>query len=67
MNGDWMKFGKQPEKFKEMFIKVAQAVRKDVPDVAMVWSPNYWAGAGDDYAPYWPGAEYVDCKNTNIF
>ncbi|KAJ3417406.1 hypothetical protein HDV05_004871 [Chytridiales sp. JEL 0842] len=67
MNGAWMLFGVQPDAYKAMWIRISNALKARAPSAAMVWSPNFWAGAGDDYAPYWPGAEYVDWVGLSVY
>ncbi|KAJ3415569.1 hypothetical protein HDV05_004620 [Chytridiales sp. JEL 0842] len=67
MNGQWMLYGKKPDKFKETWIRVTNAIRQGAPGVAMVWSPNFWAGEGDDYAPYFPGPDFVDWIGISVY
>jgi beta-mannanase len=55
-----MLYGNKPAQFVATWRKFADAFRTGAPHAALVWAPNFFAGEGDDYAPYWPGADYVD-------
>lgn len=40
MNGNWNYWGQQPIKFKEMWIRIARAIRANCPLTSLVWAPN---------------------------
>ncbi|KAJ3332629.1 hypothetical protein HDU76_013584 [Blyttiomyces sp. JEL0837] len=70
MNGDWMLYGVQPDKFVQNWQKMAQIFRLYAPNVILVWSPNFDLGhRGDDNGdqPYWPGSEHVDWVGTSQY
>ncbi|MGV8145797.1 MAG: glycoside hydrolase family 26 protein [Alkaliphilus sp.] len=52
--------GDNPDDFKEAFRYVANIMREEAPNVAMVWSPNDIPEAGRGYIEYYPGDNYVD-------
>ncbi|EGG09617.1 uncharacterized protein MELLADRAFT_104064 [Melampsora larici-populina 98AG31] len=64
MNGEWYKWGMQPKLFLRKWKMISQAVKSRTSRTYMLWAPNALTGGVNDvrggYAPYWPGAQYVD-------
>ncbi|KAJ3332631.1 hypothetical protein HDU76_013586 [Blyttiomyces sp. JEL0837] len=63
MNGEWMYYGTQPERFVASWKTMAKIMRQIAPNVILVWSPNFDLNSRGDNGggqPYWPGADYVD-------
>ncbi|KAJ3340036.1 hypothetical protein HDU83_007280 [Entophlyctis luteolus] len=68
MNGGWMSYGQQPTTFVALWKRVYTIFYTVAPAVALVWSPNMDNVYGDfPYAPYWPGAEFVDWVGLSIY
>ncbi|KAJ3074305.1 hypothetical protein HDU98_011569 [Podochytrium sp. JEL0797] len=71
MNGDWFPYGTQagtPADFLALWMRVYNAMATLAPKVALVWSPNVQGPSGAyAYAPYWPGAAYVDWVGLSIY
>ncbi|WP_104118590.1 OpgC domain-containing protein [Arthrobacter sp. B1805] len=44
MNGTWLRWGQQPERYVTAFRTVAATIHSSVPTAAMVWAPSYAAG-----------------------
>lgn len=44
MNGSWYAWGQQPQRYVEVFRKVAAAIHATAPGTAMMWAPNYGGG-----------------------
>ncbi|TPX76775.1 mannan endo-1,4-beta-mannosidase [Chytriomyces confervae] len=65
MNGDWMLFGKKPEQYVRLWIRMFRIMRAVAPDVVLVWSPNFDLASGDD--GYWPGSQYVDWVGISCY
>ena len=42
MNGEWVPWYGDPEKYKEKFRLVHDIMEQEAPNVAMVWSPNFF-------------------------
>jgi hypothetical protein len=40
MNGNWNYWGQQPIKFKQLWIRMARAIRANCPLTGLVWAPN---------------------------
>ncbi|KAJ1568553.1 hypothetical protein HK405_000639 [Cladochytrium tenue] len=68
MNGDWMVYGAQPEKYVPNWIQMAKTFRSLAPEVVLVWSPNFdlnnpsqsVINNGGTYAGnYAPGSTYL--------
>lgn len=49
-----------PAKYVEKFRLIAKVMRRDAPNVAMVWSPNGVSALGVNVHDYYPGDDYVD-------
>ncbi|KAI8616242.1 glycoside hydrolase superfamily [Chytriomyces sp. MP71] len=63
MNGSWMKYGLQPARYVEVWIRMFGIFRQIAPRVKLVWSPNY-----DLRDPsYWPGPQYVDWIGSSCY
>lgn len=69
MNGDWVPWSGEPEKYKEKFILVHDIMEKYAPNVAMVWCPNDVPVELNGYRieDYYPGDEYVDWVGVNFY
>lgn len=65
MNGNWVPWGLQPEKYIEKFKIVHDILAKDAPNVAMVWAPNFFPW--DNMANYYPGDDYVDWVGVSAY
>ena len=65
MNGDWVPWHGDPEKYKEKFRLVHDIMEQEAPNVAMVWSPNFFPY--DNLQPYYPGDEYVDWVGVSLY
>ncbi|KAJ3378310.1 hypothetical protein HDU84_007687 [Entophlyctis sp. JEL0112] len=68
VQGGWMSYGQQPTTFVALWKRVYTIFYTVAPAVALVWSPNMDNVYGDfPYAPYWPGAEFVDWVGLSIY
>lgn len=65
MNGSWVPYGQDPEKYKEKFRLVAHRMHQDAPNVAMVWCPNEIPENRIDL--YYPGDDAVDWVGVNFY
>ena len=65
MNGDWVAWNGDPEKYIEKFRLVHDIMAKEAPNVAMVWSPNFLPR--DNIDPYYPGDAYVDWVGFSLY
>ena len=65
MNGDWVPWYGDPEKYKEKFRLVHDIMEQEAPNVAMVWSPNFFPY--DNIDPYYPGDAYVDWVGVSLY
>jgi len=66
MNGDWVPWHGDPDKYIEKFRLVANVMHEEAPDnVAMVWAP----GATPEYSieDYYPGDDYVDWVGVSVY
>jgi hypothetical protein len=67
MNGSWYAWGQQPERYIEVFRKVAAAVHEKAPGTGMMWAPNYGGGypfTGGQFAAR-PGTEDYASLDTD--
>lgn len=65
MNGDWVPYHGDPEKYKEKFRLVARVFHQYAPNVAMVWCPNE---VPENKIPsYYPGEDVVDWVGVNFY
>ncbi|EGG09395.1 family 26 glycoside hydrolase [Melampsora larici-populina 98AG31] len=71
MNGDWYKWGMQPELFLEKWKMVWEAIKSVTSSTYMLWAPNSLFGGLNDvkggYTQYWPGAQYVDMLGLSFY
>lgn len=71
MNGDWYKWGMQPQLFLEKWKMVYKAIKSKTTGTYMLWAPNSLFGGVNDvrggYTPYWPGAQYVDMLGLSFY
>lgn len=65
MNGEWVPWSGDPEKYKEKFRLVHRIMKEEAPNVAMVWSPNFLPRHNID--PYYPGDKYVDWVGLSLY
>lgn len=65
MNGDWTPWSGNPDLYIEKFRLVARVMREEAPNVAMVWSPNYYPD--DNVDAYYPGDQWVDWVGINAY
>lgn len=61
MNGSWYAWGQQPERYKEVFRRVATAVHEIARGSAMMWAPNY--GGGYPFS----GGQFVAPQGTDAY
>lgn len=65
MNGNWVVWHGDPQKYIQNFRMVHDIMEQEAPNVAMVWSP------GDvpmySIAPYYPGDDYVDWVGVSLY
>lgn len=65
MNGDWTRYGMQPEEYVRKWRLVYSVMNRLAPNVAMVWSPNV---VPEHTIPdYYPGDAYVDWVGINMY
>ncbi len=65
MNGPWVRYHGDPEKYREKFRLVAQTMRREARNVAMVWTPYCTPAA--TALQYYPGHWAVDWVGVNIY
>lgn len=65
MNGEWVPWYGDPQKYVEKFRLIHDIMEEEAPNVAMVWSPNFLPR--DNIAPYYPGDEYVDWVGFSLY
>lgn len=65
MNGDWVDWGLQPEKYIEKFKLVHDVMAEYAPNVAMVFAPNFFPW--DNIEAYYPGDAYVDWVGVSLY
>lgn len=71
MNGDWYKWGQQPELFVEKWKLMFDTVKSQTDNTYLMWAPNSRFADIDSphggYNPYWPGAHYVDITGLSFY
>jgi hypothetical protein len=65
MNGNWVPWYDDPATYVEKFRLIANIMKEEAPNVAMVWSPNYVPA--DNIDAYYPGDEYVDWVGVSLY
>jgi len=65
MNGDWVRWHGNPKLYIEKWRIVANVMREEAPNVAMVWTPNSVPVANIN--DYYPGDKYVDWVGVNLY
>jgi hypothetical protein len=65
MNGAWVPWHGDPVKYIEKFRLVHDIMKEEAPNVAMVWSPNFWPS--DTIDDYYPGDAYVDWIGYSLY
>ncbi|MDR0489828.1 MAG: glycoside hydrolase family 26 protein [Oscillospiraceae bacterium] len=56
-----------PDEYKTAFRFIADIMRKEAPNVAIVWSVNDVSSIGLTYDMFYPGAEYVDWVGVSLY
>lgn len=67
MNGGWYVWSQQPTAYRAAYRRVAEAIRAQSPNTALLWAPNYGGGYPyviGDYAAQ-PGTDAYDELDTN--
>jgi hypothetical protein len=65
MNGAWVLWHGEPQKYIEKFRLIHDIMAEEAPNVAMVWSPNFWPP--DNMDEYYPGDAYVDWVGFSLY
>ena len=65
MNGNWVSWGLQPEKYIEKFRLIHDIMAEEAPNVAMVWAPNFFPW--DNMSQFYPGDAYVDWVGVSCY
>lgn len=65
MNGTWVAWHGDPKKYIEKFRLIHDIMAEEAPNVAMVWSPNFWPP--DTIDDYYPGDDYVDWVGFSLY
>ncbi len=65
MNGAWVEYGKDPELYKEKFRLVSEVMKREAPNVAMVWCP--YTTPINPIENLYPGDDYVDWVGVNMY
>lgn len=65
MNGNWVVWHGDPQKYIEKFRLVHDVMAEEAPNVAMVWSPGDVPAYSMDV--YYPGDDYVDWVGVNMY
>ncbi len=65
MNGEWVAYHGDPEKYIEKWRLLTQIMRERAPNVAMVWCP--YAMPLTNILSYYPGDEWVDWVGVNLY
>ncbi|MDR2167152.1 MAG: hypothetical protein LBE35_04790 [Clostridiales bacterium] len=56
-----------PQEFIAAFRFIADIMRREAPNVAMAWVPNFISGAGLDFHMFYPGDDYVDWVGISLY
>lgn len=65
MNGNWVPWHGDPQKYIEKFRLVYKVMREEAPNVALVWSPGDVPRYSMD--AYYPGDDYVDWVGVSLY
>lgn len=65
MNGAWVAYTGNPQKYKEKWRLVYNVVKRHAPNVVMVWCP--YTTPSENIDSYYPGDEYVDWVGVNMY
>ncbi len=65
MNGSWVRYGGNPEMYKQKWRLVHGVMQQYAPNVAMVWCPNEIPEY--QIEKYYPGREFVDWVGLNFY
>ncbi|NHN30940.1 stalk domain-containing protein [Paenibacillus agricola] len=65
MNGNWVVWHGDPQKYIEKFRLIHDVMAQEAPNVAMVWSPGDVPSYSID--DYYPGDDYVDWVGVNMY
>lgn len=65
MNGNWVPWNGNPALYIEKFRLVANVMKEEAPNVAMLWSPG--ANPKNKIHDYYPGDEWVDWVGVSLY
>lgn len=65
MNGAWVPWHGDPQKYIEKFRLIHDIMAEEAPNVAMVWSPNF--APTNNIDEYYPGDAYVDWVGFSLY
>ncbi|HHW36438.1 MAG TPA: copper amine oxidase [Bacillales bacterium] len=65
MNGEWVPWSGNSEKYREKFRLIHDIMAEEAPNVAMVWSPNFLPR--HNIEPYYPGDNVVDWVGFSLY
>lgn len=65
MNGSWVRYGQDPQSYRNAFRLVASVMHAEAPNVAMVWCPNEIPE--ETISRYYPGPDAVDWVGVNFY
>jgi hypothetical protein len=65
MNGTWTAYSGNPVRYRSKFRLVASVMRREAPNVAMVWTP--YCFPVQPIPAYYPGDDAVDWVGVNIY
>lgn len=64
MNGEWVPWHVEPQRYIEKFRLVSRVMREEAPNVAMLWAPGY---IPENYDAYYPGDEWTDWVGISMY
>ena len=56
-----------PAEYIAVFRSIADIMRREAPNVALVWSPNFVSSQGLNYDMFYPGDSYVDWVGVSLY
>jgi hypothetical protein len=65
MNGDWTRYGGNPQEYIRKWRMVWDVIRQNAPNVAMMWCVNHIPEK--KITAFYPGDEYVDWVGINFY
>jgi len=63
----WGKHPADPAEFIAAFRFIAGIMRREAPNVAMLWSVNFVSSSGNTWEMFYPGDEYVDWVGISLY